>query len=231
VFDSVASALLTPDDIHTAPRFYDKKDLDEIHAEAKCRALEYIRSTPAEEYGVHPLGFLNIPLSESRTHRIRIHIWYRTMFAASSPYKIHDHSYSSYSIVLAGHLRHFTYAETSFGASGTDEFIVAQAAPGMTNTTLQMTNGRVHVAEVGELNLTSGSAYGLARDVFHYAEAMTDFVVTLYFHLRHADSRGLSRVAIPVQSANRRPLGRFEYKLLDEGNVLSLASAVADALS
>jgi hypothetical protein len=49
----------------------------------------------------------------------------------------------------------------------------------MTNTTLQMTNGRVHVAEVGELNLTSGSEYGLARDVFRYAEAMTDFVTTL----------------------------------------------------
>lgn len=231
MFDSVAAALLSPDHIYTAPRAYDEKELHEVREEAIARVFEYIKTTPVEDYGVHPLGFLNIPLFESRTHRIRIHIWYKPMFSARSPYKIHDHSYSSYSVILAGHLRHLTYSEQAVDSdSTTADFLVAQAAPGMTNTTLQMTSKLVRLGEPDELNLTPGSAYGLARDVFHYAEAMSDFVATLYFHLRHPDSLGVSRVAIPAQVGLQGPLGRFEYELLNGDGVRMLERAVSQAL-
>jgi hypothetical protein len=231
MFDSISPLLLSPDSIRSAPPTFDQNQLGVLRHEAKERALEYIRSTPPEEYGVHPLGFLNIPLFESRSHRIRIHIWYGSMFSATSPYKIHDHSYSSYSILLAGRLRNLIYAESAADAGNTEqEYQVALATPGMTSTTLQLTGDRVRLEPSAEMNLLSGSAYGLWRDVFHYAYARSDFVATLYFHLRHPDSRGLSRVAVPIQAVAGGPHGRFQYDLLDRRHVLALERAMIRAL-
>jgi hypothetical protein len=153
------------------------------------------------------------------------------MFSATSPYKIHDHSYSSYSIILAGHLRNVVYRESVADTDNSDqEYLLALATPGMTSTSLQLTSERVKVEASNEMNLLSGSAYGLWRNVFHYANAMSDFVATLYFHLRHPDSPGVSRVAVPIEAAAGGPQGRFQYDVLDRDHVLALERAVHQAL-
>jgi len=202
-----------------------------LRNEAKRHALEYIRRTPPEDYGVHPLGFLNIPLFESHSHRIRIHIWYGSMFSASSPYKIHDHSYGSYSIVLAGQLRNLVYSESGANIDHTHlRYSIAKATPGMTSTSLQPSSDQVGLGISAEMNLLPGSAYGLWRNVFHYAYAMSDFVATLYFHLRHPDSPGVSRVAIPIQAEAGSPQELFPYDSLDSDDVRALERAVIRGL-
>ncbi len=225
MFDSISPVLTSPESIHNAPVAFERDQLDGLRGEARQRALDYIRATPPEEYGVHPLGFLNIPLFESSTHRIRIHVWYGSMFSATSPYKVHDHSYSSYSVLLAGHLRNLIYGE-----SRGEEYSVALATPGMTSTSLRLTDDRLRLAPSAEMDLRTGSAYGLGRNVFHYAYPVSDFVATLYFHLRHPDSPGVSRVAIPVDATTDGPRGRFEYNLLDGDGVRRLERAVTEAL-
>jgi hypothetical protein len=231
VFDSINSLLVSPGSLRSAPLAFDQDQLAVLRQEAGRRALDYIRDTPAEEYGVHPLGFLNIPLSESRTHRIRIHIWYGSMFSAKSPYKIHDHSYSSYSIILTGHLRNVIYGESAAAAGNAEsQYLIARAAPGTTTTSLEITPERLGLAPSAELDLLTGSAYGLWRNVFHYAYPVSDFVATLYFHLRHPDSPGVSRVAVPLDAAERGPHGLFQYGVLDPQDVHALERAVTDAL-
>lgn len=229
MFDNIASLLPTPTSLASAPRKIASGELSRLRREALRRALQYFETTRPEEYGVHPLGFLNIPLFESRSHRIRIHIWDRSIFVATSPYKIHDHSYSSYSIVLAGDLRNIIYREAT-PESDHAGYSIAVATPGATTTSLQLTTDRVQVEPVAELDLVPGAAYGLGRNVFHHAYTVSGFAITLYFHLRHLDSLGVSRVAIPIRDRAGGRQGRFEYELMSPQNLIALEQTVRQAL-
>jgi hypothetical protein len=229
LFDQIASLLPSPDHIHAAPRRCGEAEFDEIRAEAVDRASEFLRISSVRDYGIHPLGFLNIPLFASPTRRIHIHIWHRRMFSASSPYQIHDHSHSSYSIVLAGCLRNAIYDKPR-GPEVAEEFNIAEASSGMTDTTLARTAGRVRLVKTTERKLTAGVAYGLPRGVFHYANAVTDFAATLYFYLWHPGAAAVSRVAVPVQAGVAAPLGRFEYGRLDDDGVRAMARSLAEEL-
>ena len=230
MFESANSILQSPDSLHAAPVSLEQSQFRILRSEAVERILNYTQQTPSEEYGIHPLGFLNIPLFESRSSRIRIHIWYKSMFSGTSPYKIHDHSYSSYSIILAGHLRNSIYHESVGLSDNRRGYLIARATPGKTDATLQITSNQVSLAPSAEMNLLAGSAYGLWRNVFHYAEPMSDFVATLYFHLRHPDSIGVSRVAVPPDVSDKGPRGRFQYGVLGKSEVRALEKAVVETL-
>ena len=143
MFDSLHPILLTPNSLHAVPTSFDADQLRTLRIEASARSLDYLRRTPPEEYGVHPLGFLNILLFESRSCRIRIHVWHDRLFMPTSPYKIHDHSYSSYSVILAGRLRNSIYHEDSNSSGDRSDYFVANATPGSTNTNLQFTDNGV----------------------------------------------------------------------------------------
>ena len=230
MFDSLHPILLTPNSLHAVPTSFDADQLRTLRIEASARSLDYLRRTPPEEYGVHPLGFLNILLFESRSCRIRIHVWHDRLFMPTSPYKIHDHSYSSYSVILAGRLRNSIYHEDSNSSGDRSDYFVANATPGSTNTNLQFTDETVSLVPSAEMDLWPGSAYGLWRNVFHYAQPASSFAMTLYFHLRHPDSTGISRVTVPSASKDLSPTVLFPYRQLSREDVRSLESTIATAL-
>lgn len=211
MFDAIATRLSGTGDL-LAERSIDSPTLGALRREARQRAVAYLRETVDTAYGVHPLGFLSIPLFASPTQRIRLHLWHPALFGASSPFQIHDHSYASFSVILAGTLRNQVFAETSIDDAAAGEFKIAIAAAGATDTQLRLTESRVALKRLEDTSLVTGSAYSLDKDVFHYAWPASETVVTLYFHLLDRSPRRTSRVAIPRDLGSVLP--KFDYNLI-----------------
>ncbi len=223
MFDSLLRRLRSVESLPHAEDRLDERETLNLVEEASGYVINSLQSAAPGEVRVHPLGFVKVHVEETNQRRVRVHLWAPPLYGPSSAYDIHTHSFSAVSHVLAGALENVTYAEVD-GEERHDgaEYLLAEARAGTMSTALDPTTQVARLRRSNSQIRGVGDSYWVPRDTYHSSHPRSDFVATFFVHLRHADSRGVSSVAMPSSSCQQK----FPYSALSRDVIEQLVECV-----
>lgn len=130
---------------------------------------------------VHPLGFGRIPLTpwSMDQPRAAVHIWDGNAGLRQSE-DIHDHCYDFISLCHVGGLRHRIF-DVAQEATEVRLMAMAYAAGSCTTARSSGQLRDIKIAEIRTVQVTTGEACSFSHDVFHSAEATSEFTLTVQF--------------------------------------------------
>lgn len=116
----------------------------------------------------HPLGFVYAAEELADGVFLRYHYWPAdwSMPSLEAGHEDHDHTYELSSLIIAGALRHQTFAVTE---SGTGPLQILNVTYDKSDSTLRPTGQRVDVRQLESRIFREGEAYRLACGVIHRA--------------------------------------------------------------
>jgi hypothetical protein len=229
VFEPVTSRVTSVESLADPPLAFSDSEMSLLIDDARSAVLEALRAPRLPDVAVHPLGFVRVRIDDGVERWVRVHIWAPRLFGPTSPYRIHTHSFSAFSVVLGGELQNSVYRPARSTSRRAARFRVGVPEPGSTSNAMTHTARKVVLALDSERTLQRGEAYAMHRGVFHSSLCLADVSITLFVQLRHTDGDDVSQVAVPDSTAYR-PAERFDHRQPDGNQVRTLVRMIENNL-